>query len=260
MKKATITNWDGLFIDLPQQSNAPRAILSLKKAGDFSFDNLAGRAKFLETLGIDPARACYLKQIHSQTVVSVPAAGVPVAGAPTADGSGVAAPGVTTPKRGLTQADGLLTTNCATVLCVTVSDCLPVWLHDPDHGAFGLLHSGWRGTGIAATAVQKMHSQFGTRVKDLQVTLGPCIGSCCYNVPRDRSLYFKARFGADSSDSNGDEYFIDLRQANINLLTALGVEQITVVDDCTSCQPALSSYRRDGADNFSLMLAVMGYF
>ncbi|MFB6240654.1 MAG: polyphenol oxidase family protein, partial [Gemmatimonadota bacterium] len=44
------------------------------------------------------------------------------------------------------EADGLTTDEPGTLLAVTVADCVPVFVLDPESGALALLHAGWRGT------------------------------------------------------------------------------------------------------------------
>ena len=43
-------------------------------------------------------------------------------------------------------ADGHATSAAGVLLAVTVADCVPVYLVDPEHRAVALLHAGWRGT------------------------------------------------------------------------------------------------------------------
>ena len=46
------------------------------------------------------------------------------------------------------HADGIITCNKSLVPIVTVADCMPIYLFEPKTGCFGVLHSGWKGTGI----------------------------------------------------------------------------------------------------------------
>ena len=67
---------------------------------------------------------------------------------------------------------------------------LPIFLVDPVTGAFGLVHSGWKGTGIVHAALESMMAAFGTDPRDVSVTIGPGIGPCCYRVPEERARVF----------------------------------------------------------------------
>jgi len=198
----------------------------------------ADRAAFLSSVGIPIDRALGLHQVHSKTVLVVDHQ----------DPESLAT----------VDADGMVTSRPDVFLTVTVADCLPVFLVDRASGAFGLVHSGWRGTGIVMEALAAMMRTFGTRASDVAAVLGPGIGPCCYAVPPERYHRFRAEFGehAGVRGPSGD-YRLDLRAANVRLLESAGVESIAVASDCTSCSPALGSFRREG-QGFHRMLAFVG--
>ncbi len=226
-----------------------RAGISLLAAGDMGLavrqaDPSFGR--FLHAIGVDPARVRSVRQVHSRTVVE--AAARPDAGQPV-------------------EADGIVTRDPRLLLTVTVADCLPVFLLDRVTGAFGVVHSGWKGTGIAAEAVRLMAARFGTRPGDVAAAIGPGIGPCCYTVPSERCREFRERFGPDCVRGGSR---LDLRRANTVLLEAEGVGSVSVVEECTGCSARLGSFRRqaagrpgdgghpDGAGRFTRMLAFIG--
>lgn len=222
-------------------------MISLKAAGDMSLAHEKRRRSFLETLGIEPFRAIGLRQIHSQIVFTAGGSGNGCLPWPSRAGS---------PAEG----DGIVTAEKQAVLCVTVADCLPIVLYDRGSGAFALLHSGWKGTGIATAALHRMQNDFGSAAADIAAVLGPCIGSCCYSVPEERYRLFLRRYGETAGEQRNGSYFIDLQQANIRLLSDHGVADLKTVAECTSCTSDLSSYRRDGPSDFALMMAVCGFF
>ena len=220
-----------------------RAGLSLAAAGDMALSRRAAapyHAAYLARHGAPPLVPCALRQVHSRQVICIDAA----------DGPG-------TGGAGLVEADGMVTARDDLLLTVTVADCLPLILVDMATGAFGLVHSGWKGTGIVVEAIRLMGERFGTRARDLRVTIGPGIGPCCYTVPRDRADGFAASFGA-SSVVGEERPRLDLRAANVTLLQRAGVRDITVVRECTSCTPSLGSFRRQGPEAYTLMLAWVG--
>jgi hypothetical protein len=157
------------------------------------------------------------------------------------------------------EADGLLTTRPDVVLSVTVADCLPIFLADNRTGAFGIVHSGWKGTGIVREALALMASRFGSRPAEVTAVIGPGIGACCYGVPEERAALFAVEYGPDTilRGERGPPR-LDLRAANIRLLRDAGVEEIRVVTDCTSCSEKLGSFRRQGPMDYTLMLAWIG--
>ena len=189
------------------------------------------RLDLFDRLGLDPARVYGLRQIHSQTVLK---------------GCG-----------SLQQADGMVSNDRLISLSVTVADCLPVYLLDSESGAFGLVHSGWKGTGIVLEALRLMRENWRTRPEAVAAVLGPCIDVCCYKVDAERAAVFKKQFGADSvRNSSEADFFLDLKTANIRLLSGAGVRNIAVCNDCTFTDERLGSFRREGSQNYTLMAAL----
>ena len=216
-----------------------RAVLTTAAAGNMS--DPATWRRTCEALGVSPERIRRVVQRHTRCVM--------VAG----DGSRDAA----------CPADGVIAGTPNDVLCVTVADCLPIFLIPRDGRFPALLHSGWRGTGIVIDALCCLERRFGRRAGAYDVVIGPGIGPCCYDVPAERARHFRERFGADTADVAGGAGRIDLRAANIALLCRAGIAGITVYDDCTACSPALHSFRAEraaGRDGSRRMAALLGEF
>ena len=155
------------------------------------------------------------------------------------------------------EADGMVCADAGVSLAVTVADCMPIFAWDRRSGVRAALHSGWKGTGIVAVALDLLHAEWGSVAADLEVVLGPCIGACCYRVDRARGREFGARWGDNTVRSDGvGGCYIDLHAANRAILRERGVRRITEVTDCTACSRDLGSYRRQGAASFVRMLAV----
>jgi YfiH family protein len=228
----------GMHRDIPV-AQGTRAGISLAAAGDMALSRsriLPWRAGYLAGRGIPSDRLYALRQVHSRRVLLIERQSVD-------ETAGI-------------EADGLLTDRPDAVLSVTVADCLPIFLADNRTGAFGVVHSGWKGTGIVGEALTLMASRFGSSPAHVSAVIGPGIGSCCYRVPEERAAFFASEFGAVSvvRDTAGAPC-LDLRAANVALLRRGGVEDVTVVTDCTSCSPELGSFRRQGAAGYTLMLA-----
>ena len=149
--------------------------------------------------------------------------------------------------------DGLIT-NVPGVLLTTVhADCLPVWFYDPEHNAIGLVHAGWRGTaaGIAAKAVRKMGTHYGSRPEAMQCVIGSGISACCFEVGPEVYVAFKEiwDFTDTFSRPEGEKYFLDIKGINRQQLLEEGVkaENVKVSAHCTCCEPEqFCSYRREG--------------
>lgn len=143
------------------------------------------------------------------------------------------------------QGDGIITRNRSLIPAVTVADCLPAFIYDLKSGCFGALHSGWKGTGIAAEAVKKICSDHDSTPENICVVLGPHIESCCYNITADRALYFIENFSPDCVNKVGDqEYMLSLEKANLASLHKAGVprENILSVPKCTCCHKEDGDY------------------
>lgn len=167
-------------------------------------------------------------------------------------------------------ADGLVTQDPGCILGLTVADCMPIYLYDAETQAFGLLHSGWKGTGILRQALSVMGKAFSTRPENVHVILGPAISSCCYRVQADRAFQFQKEFGPGSvivkqHGSGEPEYSLDLVAANKKLARELSIASVSVIGECTCCSSDFGSFRRQntqvsGEGAFSRNLALIGYF
>jgi len=204
------------------------------------------RERFFETIGVDPASVLGLELAHSRNVIFSPGAAEHRRLARAAAGDG--------------GADGILLSDRRLFASVTVADCMPIWVLDRASGAFGVLHSGWKGTGILATAARMLEERFGTRPESISAILGPAIGSCCYAVPEERAEAFAGEFGAEAAPPAGGARRIDLRAANLSLARRLGVGAVLSIEACTCCDPRLGSYRREGGAAFTRMVAAAGVF
>lgn len=219
-----------------------KAVISLKIAGDMGFnlrDKLPYRRMFYQSLRINPNHVFTVNQEHTQRVILVQKENVPADFYPEI-------------------ADGLVSAGTAHLIGVTVADCLPLLITSNDGGACGIVHSGWKGTGIVLRALTVFKEKLGYDPSSLSVCLGPAIGPCCYAVDESRAERFAAQFGENTVSRRGGRYFIDLYRANINLVTEWGIQRITLVDECTSCTTDLGSFRRQGAAGFTRMLVLLG--
>jgi hypothetical protein len=135
--------------------------------------------------------------------------------------------------RELPRVDGHVTELPGLALLVLVADCYPVALSDGRTAA--MLHCGWRP--LAAGIIEKTVARFEHTPS---AAVGPGIGGCCYEVGQEVLDAFADVPGA------ADGRMLDLRRVIAARLGAAGVEEVSHVEHCTSCQPALYfSHRRD---------------
>lgn len=115
-----------------------------------------------EEIGFSGSSLCIAEQVHGREVV--------VLTAPTSE----ILPGT----------DGIVSNVPGLVIGIYVADCCAVYLADPHTGAFGIVHSGKKGSemGITTQAIEKMQQHFGTRPENLIVQLSPCIRPPAYEI------------------------------------------------------------------------------
>lgn len=161
--------------------------------------------------------------------------------------------------------DGIITRNKNLMPVVTVADCMPLYFSDNESGFFGVVHSGWKGTGIAAEAVELAVKKYGARRENIAVAIGAHIRNCCYIVNKERADYFSRNFtaecveplkdgehpleGAASSwnSGSGQLFRLSLEKANLALLEKAGIrdENIVAAKNCTCHNPLFGSNRRE---------------
>jgi YfiH family protein len=142
------------------------------------------------------------------------------------------------------QADGILTTSREVTLFMRFADCVPIMLYDPKKKVIGIVHAGWQGTvkKVAAAAVKKMESYYGSNSKDILAGIGPSICADCYEVKSDVITEVQSKLGEIASEviiqKSGGKTHFDMWRANKLILQNLGVEKIEVAGICTACNHA----------------------
>lgn len=115
-----------------------------------------------EELGFSGTSLCIAEQVHGGEVAAVEAPTIlPVAGV-----------------------DGLISDRRGLMLGIYVADCCAVYLVDQRSGAFGVVHSGRKGSklGITRNAILEMHRLYGSEPASIVVQLSPCIRPPAYEV------------------------------------------------------------------------------
>lgn len=149
---------------------------------------------------------------------------------------------VRTPGRTSAQADGIVTTTTGLLLSIRSADCQTFLAFDPDHGAVGLLHAGWRGLVAQAIPafVETMRQSYGTDPAALIVCAAPSLCLACseFTDPLRELAGLPTTFFHDR--------LADLRGIADAQWQAVGVSPARMERDarCTRCQPdRLWSYR-----------------
>jgi len=162
------------------------------------------------------------------------------------------------------QGDGILTANALLMPVLTAADCMPIFFYERERGVFGIVHSGWKGTGIVGEAISMIKKIYKGDPRRISVALGPHIRTCCYIVDEERASYFKKNFCEDCvSDYDGTKcYRLSLERANLFLLEKEGIldENIAVCDDCTKCDDRFGSFRRETGGDIKKTFTVQAAF
>jgi hypothetical protein len=201
-------------------------------------------------IGAEPLRCVLVTQVHGSTVVKFD---------PTEEQEPDALRNIEALRK--TEADAIITATPGTAVGVLTADCLPILLFDPDTGAAGAVHAGWRGTyaRIAEKTIEAMVKEYGSKRESICAALGPSIGPCCYTVQEEFYERFLSAFGSSIDDSfsflseSADEgadrsVAFDMVEANRAQLKEAGIDyaNIDLSGECTSCNRDLFfSYRRD---------------
>ena len=203
--------------------------------GDNPEKVIRNRQKFAEAIGVNSERFTTCAQVHGNNVQVISEDLI---------GSGALNFADTIP-----ETDALITILANVPLLLFYADCVPIFLADPETGAIGLAHAGWRGTAarIAKKTVCAMTEAFAVKPENLLAAIGPSIGDCCYEVDdvvREQMPGYENCFTAKCDG----KYWLDLWKANRQQLTEAGVvpANISTAGVCTNHNPELfCSYRHE---------------
>ena len=233
-------------------SNGPFRSLNLGlHVGDDPDLVIANRELVSHSLGFAPERMVCCEQVHSNGVMVVHR-----------DHAG----------RGANNQDDVLpgcdamVTNCPWIfLTEFYADCYPLYFFDPGKRVIGLAHSGWKGTAlrIAEAVINVISHDFGCRLRDIQVFIGPGIGPLCFGIDDDRKSQVERLFTFSDKiiyPNNENQYVWDLELTNRLIVKQSGIpeDNITSCHLCTACnQERFFSYRGSGGHT-GRMAAVLG--
>jgi YfiH family protein len=221
------------------------------RVGDEDERVVANRRRLFDAFGMPLERSVWCKQIHADRVVVVDA--------------GDAGRGSTEEETIVEETDALVTDTPDLPLCVTVADCVPVAIFDPQRQVVGLAHAGWGGTvtRISSRTVGVMGEQFGCDPASMVAAIGPSIGPAAYEVGEDVIERAEEAFGGRASEiltgGEGGKALFDLWSANRIDLEAVGLpsERIEVSGIASEAQlEDFYSHRLEGARTGRFIAAV----
>lgn len=179
-------------------------------------------------LGFAPEDAVNARQTHSDTVVRV----------------GKEHRGVLDRPGASPVCDAMITDTPGLALYVSTADCTPILLWDPDTGAVGAAHAGWRGTvsAIARKTVEAMVREFGSDPGHIRGAIGPNADVCHFETDADVPEALLEAFGEEVRrwiKPRGEKYYVNLKEINGWILRSCGVTRVDISDQCTMCRPDL---------------------
>lgn len=204
--------------------------------GDFEKTGLKNRKLFFCKLGIDSLNSVLLRQRHSCNVLVI---------------------NKNFEQKVYEDFDGLVTQDKGLILCITVGDCLPIYFYDSKKEVIGIAHAGWKGVlgNISKNVIEKMSSEFGSKLEDIKVEIGPHIKDCHFLVKED--VFSKFMDYRKHFKESKDDIFINLSNIVKEQLTDMGVSigNIDIEAECTHCNNNFFSYRRDKPEYVETMMA-----
>lgn len=218
------------------------AAFSDKSEGDLSLYNLDPleleriRKDLSKKLSREIALPIYLNQVHQDKVIQV--------------GKGKAFP------TGQTKGDGLITNLPDTPIGVFTADCCPVLMASSK--AVSATHAGWKSTlqNICKKTVGKYDELYGIKPKELTAWIGPCIGSCCFEIGNEVYDAFVTKIDSCKKFfTKFNKWHLNLRELNRYQLIQAGIPENQIIDlkECTYCQDEkYFSYRRQKKRNGSM--------
>jgi len=162
--------------------------------------------------------------------------------------------------------DGLMTEFPGFVLTSYYADCVPLLFLDPVAKVIANAHAGWHGTAMdmAGKTLRELNFEFGCRVEDILVGIGPAIGMDHFEVGQEVVEMFEYYLPLSTDyivPKAEEKWLVDLVGINHARLLELGVQvgNIEISDLCTFENPELFfSHRRDGdaRGNMAAMIAL----
>jgi polyphenol oxidase len=180
------------------------------------------RRRFFQSLGLPPENVAYQYQVHGDMISEVTIGGL--AG----------------------ESDALITDKPGLGLAVSIADCVPILIYEPEIKIIAAVHSGWRGTEeqILLKTINRI-KELGGSPENIIAYIGPSIGENIYEVGKEVAELFEQKY----INKKENKFFLDVAGVNYDILLKAGVAKnnIQVSKLCTyAIKDILHSYRRDG--------------
>ncbi len=145
--------------------------------------------------------------------------------------------------------DALITDKKNIPLMVMVADCSPIIFYDQKQHIIAVAHSGRAGTfqNISKNVIEKFRTFYNSDITDIEITVGPAIGVCCYEVGLEIVNEVKELGLEYAIQEKNKRYYLDIPAILKTQFIELGIENYTISDECTCCNTQkYYSYRGEG--------------
>ena len=166
---------------------------------------------------------------------------------------------------GRVKCDAMLSNLNEIALSVLTADCIPILFLEKKNGIIGCIHAGWKGalSGVIENTFKKLKEMDGN-IKELAVSVGPCISQKNYEVKNDFYNEFIKKSQNNESfflKKDKNTFNFDLRGFVNRKLIDLGVLEIDNIEiDTFASDNDYFSHRRAkklGHDDFGRCISVI---
>ena len=146
--------------------------------------------------------------------------------------------------------DALITNHINTPLMVMVADCSPIIFYDDKQKVIAVAHAGRAGAfkNIVKKRIDSFLNEFDCQVRDIHVSIGASIGSCCYEVGSEINKETISLGFEYAIEKKKDSFYLDISKILNKQLLKCGIkkEKIEISKECTKCNSnKYFSYRAD---------------
>ncbi len=134
-------------------------------------------------------------------------------------------------------------TNRQNIACaVLTADCIPILVTNLSGSLIGCIHVGWRG--LKLNIIQKFFNSIQEDNSNFKVLIGPCISQRRYEV--DDVVYKEfSEYRKFFCKNNDGKYNMDIRLIAHDIMSQLGITDVTISPKCTYDDKRFYSYRRN---------------
>lgn len=121
------------------------------------------------------------------------------------------------------EADAVIGKNINYPISMQVADCVAIYIYDPNTKAFGLVHSGWRGTVnlIIVNTIEKLKKDFNVDPRNLKIILSPAISKDMYPAIKSKYTLFEEMLKNQNMDET--KYILNTDEEEIKKIDLKGI-------------------------------------